>query len=238
MEKTLPLEKATIATTFNRIASRYDLTNRVLSLGLDIWWRKALRRYLPIHHSIRLLDLASGTGDQIFCLMDHVRNIKSAIGIDLASDMLKRAKKKSEGKPYATNVSFLEANACRVPLNDETIDCVTMSYGIRNVSDPRQCLQEMYRVLAPRGRALILEFSLPENSLLRVLHLFYLRRIVPLIGGLITRNTDAYTYLNKTIETFPYGAVMGSLIEDVGFVNVQVIPFTLGITTLYVAEKE
>ena len=238
MEKTLPLEKATIAATFDQIAPKYDLVNRVLSLGLDILWRKALRKYLPIHHSIRLLDLASGTGDQIFTLMDHVRNIKSAIGIDLAKEMLERAKKKSLGKPYSSNVSFLEADACIVPLNDETIDCVTMSYGIRNVPDPRKCLQEMYRVLAPRGRALILEFSLPDNPLLRALHLFYLRRVVPLVGGLFTRNTDAYTYLNKTIETFPYGSVMGDLIEDVGFSNVQVIPFTFGITTLYVAEKE
>ncbi len=231
------LEKKTISQTFNKISKRYDLINRVLSFGIDIYWRSVVRRHLPIHPSMRLLDLATGTADQIIALMNRAKNIRSAIGIDLAVDMLSIGKAKIARTPYNHQVSLLEADACNIPLNNETTDCVTMSFGIRNVPDVGKCLREMYRVLTHRGRALVLEFSLPKNRFLKSLHLFYLRNILPRVGRLLSKNDEAYTYLNETIETFPSGRSFCALLEEAGFSNVRAIPLTFGIVTLYVAEK-
>jgi len=231
------LEKTSIPLTFNKISKRYDLVNRILSFGIDLYWRKKVHRYLPIHPSIRLLDLATGTADQIISIMNATRNVKSVIGIDLAADMLSIGKRKIQHKPYSHQISLLEADACSLPLNEDTVDCVTMSFGIRNVPDVQKCMREMHRVLAHRGRALILEFSMPKNNLVRFFHLFYLRKILPVIGGLLSRNKDAYTYLNKTIEAFPSGKTFCALLEEAGFTNVQAVPLTFGIATLYIAEK-
>lgn len=231
------LEKKSIPATFNTISKQYDFINRVLSFGIDLYWRKKVVSFLPIHPSIRLLDLATGTADQIISIMNSARNIKSVIGIDLARDMIEIGKRKLKQKPYSHQVSLLEADACTLPLNEETVDCVTMSFGIRNVPDVLKCMSEMYRVLTHRGRALILEFSLPRNSAIRFFHLLYLRNILPRIGGLLSRNKKAYTYLNQTIESFPSGKTFCALLEEVGFDRVRAVPLTFGIATLYIAEK-
>lgn len=231
------LEKKAIPATFNTISKRYDLINRILSFGIDIYWRKRMVKFLPIHPSIRLLDIATGTADQIISIMNSARNIKSVIGIDLAKDMLAIGKQKIQNKPYCHQVSLLEADACNIPLNKETVDCLTMSFGIRNVPDVSQCLREMYRVLTHRGRALILEFSMPKNAIIRLFHVFYLRRILPLIGGFFSKNKQAYTYLNETIESFPSGKTFCAFLEEAGFEHIKAIPLTFGIATIYIAEK-
>lgn len=237
MTTALDQNKKAIPQTFTKISKRYDLINRILSFGIDSWWRRKLIAALPIHPSIRMLDLATGTGDQIFSIMDRARNIRSAIGIDLSSGMLDLGKAKRNTKHYSHRVSLLEADACNIPLNDSTVDCVTMSFGIRNVPDVTKCLTEMHRVLDERGRALILEFSLPKNALVRAAHLFYLKAILPRIGGLLSGNSYAYSYLSKTIQTFPYGSAFESLLKDTGFQSARSIPLTFGIATLYIAEK-
>ena len=116
-------------------------------------------------------------------------------------------------------------------------DAATMAFGIRNVEDPAQVLKEMERVLNKKGRAIILEFSLPTNQLLRALHLFYLRNIVPLIGALFSGHYQAYRYLNQTIEAFPYGLAFGQLMTEAGLKNIHVHPLLGGVATIYVGEK-
>lgn len=223
-----------VSQMFNEISSSYDSVNRVLSFGIDKAWRKKLIQHLPKGDNLRLLDLATGTGDQLIPLMKSGK-VGEAVGIDLAEEMLALGHKKIIAEGYGDQVSMQVASATEIPQKENSFDCVTISFGIRNVQG--DCLKEMYRVLIPSGKALILEFSLPKNRLIRHLHLFYLRRVLPTIGGLISGKKSAYRYLNKTIESFPYGDQFLALLEQAGFIQLKAIPLTFGIATLYVGEK-
>ncbi len=221
---------------FDDISRTYDIINHMLSFGIDTYWRNAVCAHVP-KSEFNLLDLATGTGDQLFAIMKKSPHVKGAIGLDMAAKMLRLGDKKLLKKPYAHQVSFLEGCACDIPLESESVDCVTMSFGIRNVTSTRRCFEEIYRVLSPKGQALILEFSLPRNCIIRALHLFYLRRILPTLAGIISRKKSAYTYLNKTIETFPCGVDFCEKMQEAGFTSVTPYPLTFGIATIYKAEK-
>lgn len=223
-----------ISGMFNAIAKRYDRANRCLSLGIDARWRKSLAKYLPEKENMRLLDIATGTCDQLIALM-QTGKVSCGVGIDLAEEMLAIGKQKILQYPFGEKIDLLCASACEIPFPDHSFDCTTISFGIRNVQG--NCLKEMFRILAPSGRALILEFSLPKNHLIRLCHLFYLRHLIPMIGGLMTKKKEAYRYLNQTIEAFPYGEKFLELMEKEGFVHCRAIPLTFGIATLYVGER-
>ena len=137
--------------------------------------------------------------------MEHTKKVGQAIGIDLATEMLRIGREKMKQKTYKNKVLLQEGSATALPFSSNTFDCATISFGIRNVDNVPLALSEMHRVLKPGGRIIALEFSLPTNDLLKALHLFYLRRCLPYVGGWLSKNRDAYTYLNKTIEAFPSG---------------------------------
>lgn len=222
---------------FDTISSTYDKTNTILSLGIHHLWRKKLAKALPKKEKIRLLDCATGTCDQIISLMDKDARIQRAVGIDLACEMLSIGKNKLRLKPYTNQVELKEASMTSIPYPENSFDCATLSFGIRNVDDVSSVLKEIHRVLSDEGRVLILEFSLPSSFLLRKLHLFYLRRILPKVGGWISKNTEAYRYLNETIESFPYGENFCALLKEAGFKNVKQTPLSGGIATLYEGNK-
>ncbi len=229
--------KKQIWKTFDQISRFYDFLNRVLSFGIDIYWRKRVAAFLPEGPDIRLLDLATGTGDQIIEIIKKAKQVKSALGIDLSREMIRVGHRKIIDKPYTHQVSLMEGDAMDIAMKDESVECVTMSFGIRNMEDVQACLSECLRVLTPRGRLLILEFSIPKNRLLKKCHLFYLQHILPAIGGLISKNRTAYRYLSKTIEKFPYGEDFCALMRKAGFVRVKSHPMTFGVATLYIGEK-
>ncbi len=218
---------------FDRISPTYDRVNRILSLGIDQYWRKKVAAFLPEGDNLTLLDCATGTGDQIIALMERAPKIGNAVGIDLAQDMLRIGKQKLQKKHYGHRVSLEVASALEIPYVDHTFDCATIAFGIRNVTDVSQCLKEVRRVLKKEGRLILLEFSLPRQAQLKKAHLFYLRNWVPRIGGWISNNREAYTYLNDTIETFPSGEAFCELLREAGYVHVQARPLTGGIATLY-----
>jgi demethylmenaquinone methyltransferase / 2-methoxy-6-polyprenyl-1,4-benzoquinol methylase len=222
---------------FDTISPTYDRVNRVMTYGFDGYWRKKMATLLPSFPSIRLLDVATGTGDQLITLMEHAPHIKEAIGTDLAESMLEIARRKLIQKPYAERVSIQNADALALPFADESFECVTISFGIRNVTDVVGCLKEMNRVLKKGGRALILEATLPTHSLIRAGYLTYLRHILPRIGGWISQNRQAYSYLNQTIETFPAGQSFCDLMIQAGFTKGLAHPLTLGTVTIYQGEK-
>jgi len=226
--------QAQVSHMFNAIAKQYDRVNRILSFGIDQKWRKLLASNLPEKENLRLLDLATGTCDQLLTLME-TNKVAKALGIDLAEDMLSLGGKKVAATPFAEKVELQVASALSIPAKDSSFDVVTISFGIRNVQG--NCLSEIFRVLAPGGRALILEFSLPENKIIRSAHLFYLRKILPTIGGFVSKEKSAYSYLNKTIESYPYGEKFLQMMEREGFVDFKAIPLTLGVATLYIGEK-
>jgi demethylmenaquinone methyltransferase/2-methoxy-6-polyprenyl-1,4-benzoquinol methylase len=221
---------------FNRIAKSYDSVNRILSFGLDIGWRKKVNSLLPTSKHVHLLDLATGTADQVIMLCDINPNIEKAMGMDLSEEMLEIGKTKIQR--FQGKIELQVGDAVNLPVEPSSYDAITMSFGIRNVPDVLQCMKEMHRVLRPTGKTLILEFSLPKNPIIRFGHLFYLRYILPLVGGLISGDYAAYKYLNTSIEAFPYGEEFCALLKQAGFKTVTAHPVTFGIATIYEAIKE
>ncbi|MDJ0652225.1 MAG: bifunctional demethylmenaquinone methyltransferase/2-methoxy-6-polyprenyl-1,4-benzoquinol methylase UbiE [Simkaniaceae bacterium] len=229
--------RETVWKMFDQISPHYDLLNHLLSFGADFYWRRQLIRYLPKGKGLRLLDLATGTGDQLITIVKKAKQVQTALGLDLSQEMIRIGQGKIIDKPYAHQVALMEGDATDISLNDAAVDCITMSFGIRNVTDVDKCLRECFRVLAPCGRLMILEFSLPKNRLIRGLHLIYLRFILPYVAGCVSRNISAYKYLNKTIESFPHGETFCDTIKNAGFYRVKAYPLTFGAATLYVGEK-
>ncbi len=219
---------------FDRIAPRYDLLNRLLSMRRDVVWRKEMARQLPEGHALRLLDLATGTADVLLSMMRNTSNITSGVGLDMSHQMLVRGKPKIASD---SRLALMRSDATCIALPNRTFDAVTISFGIRNVLDVSAGLREMHRVLKPGGRALILEFSLPANALIRWGYLLYFRNVLPIVGGMISGDARAYRYLNETVETFPYGEAFCALMRDAGLVDVQAKPLTFGIATLYRGDR-
>ena len=222
---------------FDRIAHRYDLLNRLLSLGQDVVWRKRVARHLKDVPDQHILDLATGTGDLLIYIFDKNDRVKSAIGIDIAEKMLEYGRPKFVKRNLDQAIKLQTGDPTDIPFDEETFDAVTIYFGIRNVMNVDTSLSEMYRILKTDGRAIILEFSLPENKLLRQLYLFYFRNILPFIGGLISGDSYAYNYLNKTVETFPYGQDFCDLLHSAGFKEIKMTPLTFGIATIYQGDK-
>lgn len=221
---------------FDQISSSYDRINRILSFGMDRGWRRKAASYLPKRENVDLIDLASGTGDQILACFESGAKIRSGVGIDLAAEMLQIGRKKIDTRPFKEKVTLQRADAMALPFPDASFDAATFSFGIRNVPDPLASLKEIHRVLRPGGRCLVLEFSLPRQPL-KSFHLFYLRRILPQIGGFFSQRPSAYHYLNETIETFPYGESFLSLMLQADFKSIRSIPMALGAVTLYLGDK-
>jgi len=222
---------------FNRISGSYDLVNRLLSFGIDVRWRKRIARHLPGGEALHVLDLATGTADQLLHLSAASHRMGKGIGMDLADGMLEVGRKKVGDRGLAEKISLEVGDATNIPADAGQFDATTISFGIRNVPDVSAALREMRRVLKPGGRALILEFSLPRNRLIRALHLFYLRRVLPRVGGIVSGDTEAYRYLNRTIEAFPYGDAFCDLMREAGFERVQATPLTFGVATIYQGDK-
>lgn len=222
---------------FDRISPTYDRLNKILSFGRDGSWRRAAALHLPQKENLHVLDLATGTADQLISLFESKASIASAVGIDLSSEMLQIGSKKIESKSYCGRIELVRADAEKIPFENGRFDAATFSFGIRNVTDPLISLKEIHRVLKPGGRCLILEFSLPP-VFIRGFYLFYLRRILPRIGGWISKQPAAYRYLNETIETFPSGKSFLALMDRASFKKTQAYPMALGGVTLYAGEKE
>jgi demethylmenaquinone methyltransferase/2-methoxy-6-polyprenyl-1,4-benzoquinol methylase len=222
---------------FNRIARRYDLLNRLLSFGQDQVWRKRLSRYLNTTPNQMVLDVATGTGDVLLMLANTNKNIMSGIGVDTADQMLAIGWEKIKHANPNASLRLEHGDATRLQFADNSFDAATIAFGIRNVQNVTAALREMHRVVKPNGKCLILEFSLPSNKIVRAGYLFYFRNVLPVIGGLISGDKAAYSYLNKTVETFPYGDTFCQLMHEAGFTTVTPHQLTFGVATIYEATK-
>ncbi len=222
---------------FDRIAQRYDFLNRFLSFGQDVLWRKKMALYLPKKTEISLLDLATGTADQLLFLFEKTDSIAQAVGVDLSDNMLAIGKKKIDDRKLDQKITLKPADGAALPFPENTFDCTTIAFGIRNIPDYQKSLREMLRVLKPGGISLVLEFSLPHSPLVRWPYLFYFRYILPFLGGWISGDSSAYRYLNATVEQFPHGDGFLQMMSDAGFKKVRRIPLSFGIATIYVGEK-
>ena len=222
---------------FDRIAVRYDLLNRLLSFGQDVVWRNNVVRHLGNTHNQRVLDVATGTGDLLLALLKKSAVIHTAVGVDMAGKMLALGREKIMKRGLDNVITFVRGDAEVLPIRSNVFDAVTIAFGIRNVTHVHTVLKDMYRVLKNKGRIIILEFSLPVNRFIKTVYLVYFRRVLPIIGSLISGDRFAYRYLNLTVESFPYGSSFCELLESAGFQNVYECPLTFGIATIYCGEK-
>jgi demethylmenaquinone methyltransferase/2-methoxy-6-polyprenyl-1,4-benzoquinol methylase len=222
---------------FNNIANRYDLLNHLLSFGQDMIWRRKIGNYLPPADDLMILDLATGTADVLLTL-NKTGKLDMSFGIDIAQQMLSVGRQKILKKKLDHKIKLFPGDATRIPFKQDCLDIVTIAFGIRNVIDTSRCLKEIYRVLKPDSRVIILEFSIPSNRFIRILYLFYFRHVLPLAGSLVSRDKYAYRYLNKTVETFPYGEKFLNLLQEAGFVDVRAYPLNFGIATMYHGDKK
>lgn len=228
-----------IQSMFDAIATNYDRTNAVLSFCMHHLWNAALvRETLACSHPRSLVDLCSGTGEIAFRSIRATPSLETVQLIDFSSEMLQCAKRKAENGGIVTpSISFIQADVQELPLASNSIDSMTMAYGIRNVNDRLKCLHEVARCLRPGGTFGILELTQPTHNLLKVLHTTYLKTALPLLGKLLTSNQDAYKYLCNSIHTFVKPATLKDELLDAGFSSLSITPLSGGIATLFIAKK-
>jgi demethylmenaquinone methyltransferase/2-methoxy-6-polyprenyl-1,4-benzoquinol methylase len=232
-KRSSPLTEKTSPLMFDRIASRYDKLNRVMTFGLDKSWRQKISAFMPTSIT-HWLDAATGTGDQIlFCLNQNLPHQKIT-GIDLSSNMLDLAKAKLEAFPQ---VDLKLASITDIPLQDYECDVITCSFGIRNVDPFTDALDEFFRVLKSGGSILILESSRPDNAFIRMGHFLYMKYMLPLLARFFGTEPEAYSYLAKTTSKFPCGEAFCTILKSRGFIEVKGIPMSFGSVTLYHAKK-
>lgn len=222
---------------FDRIAPTYDLLNHLLSFGSDFSWRRQAARCIDRRGALRVVDLATGTADLLIALLRECPDVSDAVGLDCSDEMLRVGREKVRKCGLSHRASFVRDDATQTSLPAGGVDVVTMGFGIRNTPDARKTLDEIHRLLKPGGTAVILEFSLPANSIVRWGYLAYLRFIVPVIGAAVSRDWRAYRYLNQSIEAFHGPAVFCSMMEQAGFRSVSATPLTGGVASIYKGSK-
>jgi demethylmenaquinone methyltransferase/2-methoxy-6-polyprenyl-1,4-benzoquinol methylase len=227
---TLDKEPRDVARMFDGVARRYDLTNTVLSFAQDRRWRRRTRQVLQLAPGDRVLDLAAGTG---VSTVELIRGGADAVACDFSLGML-RAGRSARARRH---VPFVAGDATCLPFADGSFDAATISFGLRNVSDPARGLREMARVVRPGGRLVVCEFSRPTWRPFRAIYLNYLMRALPWIARRVSSNADAYVYLAESIRAWPAQDELAGIIARAGWTSVRYRNLTGGIVALHVAER-
>ncbi|MEW1962229.1 class I SAM-dependent methyltransferase [Microbacterium sp. NPDC077644] len=216
---------------FDQVAPGYDRTNTVMTFGNDAFWRAATTRAVAPKRFERILDLAAGTASSSASLAASGADVVAA---DFSPGMLAEGKRRHGHLP---NLSFVEADAMNLPFGDDEFDAVTMSYGLRNVQEPKKALAELYRVTKPGGRMVINEFSTPPGRTFRGLYRFYNAQVLPRVARLAGTNGDAYDYLNESIADWPDQKRLSAWIREAGWTEVHYRNLSFGIVALHRAIK-
>ena len=219
---------------FDDISPHYDFLNHFLSFGIDIHWRKKFIQKLDIHDGDTVLDVACGTGDVGFEILK--KHSVSITGIDLSPKMIELAQGKARQKKL-DNITFIEGDAENLPLDDNSVDCLTISYGFRNISNYEQALEEFLRVLKPGGKLGILEFSKPKSKFIGIIFKLYFHHILPRIANFFSRS-DAYRYLPESVDFFPSRHDICRKIIYSGFKRAEIHDLTFGISTIFLGFKD
>ena len=230
-------KKEQVADMFNSISKKYDLLNHVLSLGIDIYWRKKAIRLLSKDKPQVMLDIATGTGDfaiEAFKILKPT----SIKGIDISRGMLDVGVEKIKKMKLDHVIDLQLGDSENLVFDDNTFDAVTVAFGVRNFENLEKGLAEIYRVLKPEGKLVVLEFSKPYMFPFKQVYTFYFNTILPLVGKLISKDNSAYTYLPNSVMAFPDGKAFLEIMKKEGFREVQWRPLTVGISSIYIGQKK
>jgi demethylmenaquinone methyltransferase/2-methoxy-6-polyprenyl-1,4-benzoquinol methylase len=225
-----------IAAMFDRISSKYDALNHLLSLNIDKVWRRKTAKTVAKSHPTNILDLATGTADLAIAIAK--RNPQAQIiGMDISKKMLEIGQKKAKRQGLDKQIELRLGDAAQLPFEDGSFDTVTVAFGVRNFEDLDKGLAEINRVLKKHGQVVILEFSMPEHFPVKQLYRFYFTHVLPRIGKKISKDAAAYSYLPESVGRFPQPNVFLNLLAQKGWVNGDMKRLTFGIATLYTAQK-
>ena len=229
-------KKKFVQKMFDDISNNYDFLNRLLSLGIDIYWRKKLIQAMDIKNGQHIIDIATGTGDVAFTI-DKKYDV-SIIGLDISKNMLKIAKVKLEKKRTEnTKIEFIHGDAEDLPMGDNSYDHICISFGFRNLGNYDKALKEFYRVLKPGGRLCILEFSQSKSKIFNFIFSFYFNKVLPRVAAFISR-ADAYRYLPESVKYFPSQSKINDFLDNNNFTNVTLQTLTFGVATIYRGIKD
>lgn len=224
---------AKVASVFHSVAAKYDLMNDLMSMGIHRIWKRFTIDCSGVRQGQRVLDLAGGTGDLTAKFSRLVGDLGQVVLVDINSSMLKMGREKLRNTGIVGNVSYIQANAEALPFPDNYFDCITISFGLRNVTDKDKALASMFRVLKPGGRLLVLEFSKPTCEPLSKVYDAYSFHLLPRIGQLVAKDAESYRYLAESIRMHPDQETLLQMMADVGFENSHYYNLTGGIVALH-----
>ena len=228
-------KKAEVRSMFNNIAPHYDFLNHFLSLGIDIRWRKKLVKLMKQQNPSRILDAATGTAD-LAIAASKIADV-TIIGIDVSEQMLEIGETKIKDKRLQDKIKLMSGDSEALDFNDQEFDAVMVAFGVRNFENLNKGLKEFYRVLKPGGIAYILEFSQPQGMIFKSLFGLYFKRILPLLGRIISKDINAYTYLPESVDKFPYGEDFQKILTEAGVWKTRLISLTNGVASIYLGYK-
>ena len=224
-------KKNKVKNIFDSIAGRYDFLNHLLSFGVDYYWRRKALELSKVGNESILLDVACGTGD--VAIEAYKQGVRDIIGADLSHNMLELFKNKSEW----IKGRGVQATAEQLPFRDSTFTNITVAFGVRNFYDITGGFISFYRVLKENGKATVIEFQMPGNRIFKSLYKFYFKKVLPLVGGIISKNKSAYQYLPSSVEEFDEKISLAELLIEAGFTSVKKHKLTFGIVQVVIAEK-
>lgn len=229
-------KKEQVAQMFDTISGNYDDLNRVISFGIDVKWRKKVLKLVAAKNPKTVLDIATGTGD--LAILMTSTSATEIIGLDISAGMLEVGKKKIAEKKLDNKIQMVLGDSENIPYPDNYFDAITVAFGVRNFENLEKGLTEILRVLKPNGVFVILETSVPTKFPFKQGYAFHSKFILPLVGKLFSKDKAAYTYLSDSANVFPFGEALNNILRKVGFIEVEHLPQTFGVATIYHASKK
>ena len=228
-------KKEQVAKMFDTISNEYDGLNRVISFGIDIKWRKKVVNIVKATNPSSILDIATGTGDLAINLTET--SATKIIGLDISEGMLQVGRKKIEKLKLNNTIEMVYGDSENIPFENNSFDAITVAFGVRNFEDLEKGLSEIFRVLKPGGKFVVLETSIPTKAPFKQGYTFYSTKILPIIGKVFSKDKVAYKYLSDSAASFPYGEAFNNILQKIGFIDVKCKPQTFGVASIYIAKK-
>jgi demethylmenaquinone methyltransferase/2-methoxy-6-polyprenyl-1,4-benzoquinol methylase len=229
-------KKAQVAKMFDSISWRYDLLNHLLSLNVDVYWRRRAMRELKALKPKLILDVATGTGDLAIQAIKSL-DPEKVIGVDISAGMMEIGRKKIERKGLSKKIELRRGDSENLPFEENKFDAVIVAFGVRNFENLEKGLADMFRVVKPGGKVVILEFSKPDKFPFREFYGLYFKYVVPIVGRMVSKDRAAYDYLPESIHAFPRGKAFLEILDRVGYKNTACKPLTFGISSIYTGTK-